>query len=113
MVEKTPVTSRLSVRLSPELKRVVEAQAKEAGVPVAEWVRIRLEFEDATPANVAAFLKALCTLGANARRVFQHVDENHAAFVASQREQPAREAEIRERVLSSLKRDALSAKDAS
>jgi hypothetical protein len=96
--------ARLSVRVSPELKQAVHAQAKEAGVSVAEWVRIRREFEDATPANVSAFLRALQTFGANTKRTFERIDANHAAFVASRCEQPAREAAIRERLQRALER---------
>lgn len=73
-IKKTPATARLSVRVSPGLKRTLLAQSQEAGVSLAEWIRIRLEFDDATPAGVADLLQAICALGEHARGVFRRVD---------------------------------------
>jgi hypothetical protein len=55
--------ARLSVLVAPELKRKLQNQAKRAGLPLTEWLRIRLEFGPVNPREVRAFLAALIELG--------------------------------------------------
>ena len=56
-------SERLSVRVDPALKRKLQNQAKRAGLPLAEWLRIRLQFGPVNPREVRAFLTALVELG--------------------------------------------------
>ena len=54
---------RLTVRVAPELKRKLQNQAKRAGLPLAEWLLVRLEFGPVNPREARAFLRALIELG--------------------------------------------------
>ena len=55
-IKKTPSEARLSVRVTPGLKRTLVKQAREAGVTLAEWIRLCMRFQAADPENVRAFL---------------------------------------------------------
>lgn len=81
---------RIAFNVSPELKASLRAQAQRAGVPLAEWIRTRLELEGTDPDEMRAFLAELAKLRARAERNAAAMDAQRAEREAREREVPAR-----------------------
>src|SRR5689334_9070168 len=70
------LTERRDVRVAPDEKRQLRAFAVQAGVPVAEWVRLRSLSRPVVPRTDATTIRELRRLGGLLKKV--HVDSNGA-----------------------------------
>jgi len=84
---------RIAVTVSSDLNSALSAQAKRAGLSLAEWVRTRLELEGTDPDETRAVLTELSALRARIERTGAEIDARQAAWEAREREAPARLAE--------------------
>jgi len=91
-------TERLSVQVTPGLKRALRKQARRAGLSLSDWVRTRLELEGTDPDEMRAFVSELAKLGTRLKRSAVESVASRAKAEAWEREMPAREAAIREAV---------------
>jgi hypothetical protein len=68
------------MRVAPAFKRELQNEAKRAGLPLSEWVRIRLDAGAASPREVRSFLKALVALGDQIDQIVGESDRRAKRF---------------------------------
>ena len=89
---------RLSIQVSPELKKALRKQAKRTGLSLSEWVRTRLELEGTDPDEMRAFVREVTKLGKRMERSKAEFEASRARSEAWERDMPARVAAIRAEV---------------
>jgi hypothetical protein len=88
-------TERLTVQVTPELKRALREQAGRAGLSLSDWVRTRLELEGTNPEDVRALASELAKLEGRLKRTAAELAASEAKAKAWERNKPAMEAAIR------------------
>lgn len=93
-------TSRLSVLVTPNAKRKLEAEARARKITVGDLVRRKIDGE--RDEDEQAFIQALAQLGERAMLAVRRTDETRSMIEALAAERDARDQEIRQTVASAV-----------
>lgn len=96
----TATTAKLSIMVTPDVKRRLQTEAKAKKMTVGELVRRRLDGEYDSEERL--FMDALADIGQRAKTVIADMQVEHANLAREKAAWPARERQLRKQALASL-----------